>query len=106
MLLFALALHGATAVADDPQRHRKARTTRVTRTARITRIPASAAPGTRLLVATPTDPNQRYRLPLASTELADPKTDAVKSTGMACGTTGAPWCPRKGRQVLKTNLDD
>jgi hypothetical protein len=36
MLLLALALHGATTIADDPQRRRKARTTR------ITRIPARA----------------------------------------------------------------
>jgi hypothetical protein len=103
MLLLALALHGATTVADNPQRHRKARTARVTR---ITRIPPRAAPGGSVLVATPSDPNRRYRLPLASTQIVDPKTDAVKSTGMACGTTGAPWCPRDGRTVLKTSLGD
>ena len=99
MLLLAFALHGAT-VADDPQRHRKARAVR------ITRIPARAAPGRSVLVATPADPQKRYRLPLASTEIVDPKTDAVKSQGMPCGTTGAPWCPRKGRQIVKTSLDD
>ncbi|NYT41244.1 hypothetical protein HZY97_10785 [Sphingomonas sp. R-74633] len=103
MLLLALALSGAVTTADNPQRYRKARTTRV---ARITRIPARAAPTRSVLVATPTDPNTRYRLPLASTEVVDPKTDAVKSTGMACGTTGAPWCPRDGRTVLKTSLGD
>jgi hypothetical protein len=100
MLLLALALHGATTIADDPQRRRKARTTR------ITRIPARAAPGLSVLVATPADPNKRYRLPLASTEIVDPKTDAVKNTGMACGTTGAPWCPGKGTQLVKSNLGD
>ncbi|MBO9516381.1 MAG: hypothetical protein J7549_19875 [Variovorax sp.] len=99
MLLLALALHGATAIADDPQRHRKARTTRVTR------IPARAAPrAANLAVALPADPNQRYRLPLPSSEVTDAKVDAVKDKGMPCGTTGAPWCPRDGRQVLKTNL--
>jgi hypothetical protein len=100
MLLLALALHGATTVADDPQRYRKARAVRVTR------IPARAAPGGSVLVATPSDPNKRYRLPLASAEIVDQKADAVKSQGMPCGTTGAPWCPRKGRQIVKTSLDD
>lgn len=104
MLLLALALHGATATADNPQRYRKAKTTR---TVRMTRIPARAAPkSTNLAIAVPADPNARYRLPLPSTEVTDAKTDAVKSQGMPCGTTGAPWCPRDGRTVLKTNLGD
>jgi hypothetical protein len=92
LLLVALTLSGATP-AIDPQRRRA-------KTVRMTRIPARAAPGQRLPIVQ-TDPAQRYRLPLPSTELVD-----AKSTGMACGTTGAPWCPRKGRQVLKTSLND
>src|SRR6218665_285193 len=104
MLLLALALHGATTIADDPQRYRKAKTTR---TVRMTRIPARAAPrATSLAITVPADPNRRYRLPLPSTELADAKGDAGKNTGMACGTTRAPVCPHKGRQLIKTSLDD
>lgn len=99
MLLLALALHGATTIADDPQRHRRPRAVRVTR------IPTRAAPkAANLAIAVPADPNQRYRLPLPSTELSDAKADAVKNTGMACGTTGAPVCPHKGTQLVKSNL--
>ncbi|MBB4100892.1 hypothetical protein [Sphingomonas kyeonggiensis] len=97
LLLVALTLSGATP-AIDPQRRRA-------KTVRMTRIPARAAPAQRLPIVQ-ADPAQRYRLPLPSTELVDAKSEAVKSTGMACGTTGAPWCPRKGRQVLKTSLND
>lgn len=101
MLLLALALSGATHIADDPQRHRKARVVRVTR------IPARAAPkATNLAITVPADPNQRYRLPLPSTEIVDAKSDAVKSTGMACGTTGAPVCPHNGTQLVKSSLGD
>lgn len=100
MLLLALALQGAAPIADDPQRHRRPHATR------ITRIPARAAPGRSVLVATPSDPNRRYRLPLPSTELTDAKVDAVRNTGMACGTTGAPVCPHNGTQLVKSNLGD
>jgi hypothetical protein len=99
LLLVALTLSGATPAIDPQRRRAKARVTRVTR------IPASARPKTAIPIVR-VDPSERYRLPLASTELVDPKTDAVKSTGMACGTTGAPWCPRKGRPIVKTSLDD
>jgi hypothetical protein len=100
MLLLAFAMsHALPAAAPDQRRYRKARVVRVTR------IPASAAPKIVIPVAK-VDPGQRYRLPLPNTEVVDAKTDAVKSTGMACGTTGAPWCPRDGKQILKTNLGD
>ncbi|MEP9358560.1 hypothetical protein [Sphingomonas sp. KR3-1] len=99
MLLLALAMSHALPAVQPQQRRYKARTVRVTR------IPARAAPQVKIPIVA-VDPGQRYRLPLPSTEVVDAKVDAVKSTGMACGTTGAPWCPRDGRQVLKTSLGD
>jgi len=99
LLLVALTLSGATPAIDPQRRRAKARVTRVTR------IPMSARP-LAVIPIVKADPNQRYRLPLANSEVADAKGDAVKSAGMACGTTGAPVCPHKGRQVLKASLDD
>jgi len=99
LLLVALTLSGATPAIDPQRRRAKARV------ARVTSIPARARPVAAIPIAR-VDPNQRYRLPLPSTEVVDAKSEAVKSTGMACGTTGAPWCPRKGRQIVKTSLDD
>jgi hypothetical protein len=102
MLLFALALANALPAAEPPQHRRKARA----RGARVTRIPARAAPPPRpRAIAGPAAPARRYRLPLPSTEVTDAKRDAVRNTGMACGTTGAPVCPQTGRQVLKSSLD-
>ncbi len=99
LLLVALTLSGATPAIDPQRRRAKARVTRVTS------IPARARPVTVLPVAK-VDSAQRYRLPLASTEVVDAKGDAVRNTGMACGTLGAPVCPSKGKPLLKANLGD
>ncbi|WHU01930.1 MULTISPECIES: hypothetical protein [unclassified Sphingomonas] len=99
LLLVALTLSGATPAIDPQRRRAKARVTRVTR------IPASARPVAAIPIVK-VDPNQRYRLPLPSTEIADAKGDAVRNTGMACGTTGAPVCPSKGKALVKTSLSD
>ncbi|MBN8810462.1 MULTISPECIES: hypothetical protein [Sphingomonas] len=102
MLLLAFALANALPAAEPPQHRRKARA----RVTRVTNIPARAAPRPRnLAVTVPADPDKRYRLPLPSSEVTDAKRDAVRSTGMACGTTGAPVCPHKGTQLLKSSID-
>lgn len=103
LLAFAFALANALPAAEPPQQHRRKARARVTR---VTNIPARAAPQPRnLAIRVPADPAKRYRLPLPSTEVTDAKREAVRNTGMACGTTGAPVCPHKGRQVLKSSLD-
>lgn len=102
MLLLAFALANALPAAEPLQHRRKAKA----RVTRVTNIPARAAPQPRnLAIRVPADPAKRYRLPLPSTEVTDAKREAVRNTGMACGTTGAPVCPHKGRQVLKSSLD-
>ncbi|MES2988501.1 MAG: hypothetical protein V4808_11390 [Pseudomonadota bacterium] len=100
MLLLAFALAGVTAPAPaDLQRAKRVRVARVARSARpgSTRIP---------IVAVSSDPNARYRLTDLPSERIDGKDLAVRDTGMACETTGAPVCPSKGTQVVKTALDD
>ena len=96
LLLIALTLSGATPAIDPQRRRARARVTHVTR------IPVSARPQTVTPIAK-VDPAQRSRLPLPSTEIVDAKSEAVKSTGMACGTTGAPVCPHKGRPLIRSN---
>jgi len=100
VLLFSLALAHVLPAAEPVQQRRKPRP----RVARVIRIPASAEPPRNLPIIKP-DPAQRYRLPLPSTEVVDAKRDAVRSTGMACGTTGAPVCPHNGKTVLKSSID-
>jgi hypothetical protein len=97
LLLTLVAFHGAVLAPDQDRRRR---------TARVATVPARAAPRTTLPIgcdaACQRDPNRRYRLPLASTEIVDGKDIAVRDTGMACGTTGAPVCPSNGTTLVKT----
>ena len=102
MLLLAVALAGATmGPAPDLQRARRAKVVRA-------RVPARARPGaTRIPVAAVSkDPNVRYRLTDLPSEKVDGKDLAVRNTGLACGTTGAPVCPSKGTQLVKAPIDD
>lgn len=101
MLLLAFALASVTAgPAPDVQRAKRVKVVRA-------RVPARAAPGKlRIPVsALPRDPNERYRLTGLPSERVDGKDLAVRSTGMACETTGAPVCPSKGTKLLTANPD-
>jgi len=102
MFLLALAFASVTAApAPEPQRARAKRV-------RVVRVPARAKPGAiRIPVRAPSaDPNRRYRLADATPELVDQKQLAVRNTGMACETTGAPVCPSKGTPIVKAEIDD
>ena len=99
MLLLAFALAGVTAgPAPDLQRAKRVKVVRVARRARpgVTRIPVR--PVSR-------DPDVRYRLTDLPSEKVDGKDLAVRNTGMACETTGAPVCPSKGTPLVRTPLD-
>lgn len=98
MLMLALALAGVTvAPAPDPQR---AKRTKVVRVAKRVRPGASRIP----IVAVSRDPNQRYRLTDVRSDRIDGKDLAVRDTGMACETTGAPVCPSNGTKLLSAPL--
>ncbi|RYY23336.1 MAG: hypothetical protein EOP62_20515 [Sphingomonadales bacterium] len=99
MFILALALAGVTAApAPDQQRAAK----RV----RVTRVAARARPGaTQLPIVKPaSDPDLRYRLTDLPLEKVDGKDLAVRDTGMACETTGAPVCPSSGTTLVKTPI--
>lgn len=105
MLLLALMLSGPMPAIDADQ-HRVRRVRRAS--AKIT-LPARARPGNGAALcgaACERDASQRYRLPLPSPAIVDAKREAVRDTGLACGVTGAPVCPQRGRQVLKASLAD
>ena len=99
MLLLAFALAGA-AIGPAPDLQRAKRT-------KIVRVASRARPGAmRIPIATPPrDPNLRYRLTDLPLEKVDGKDLAVRDTGMACETTGAPVCPSNGMQLVKTPLN-
>ena len=102
MLLLAFALASATVgPPPDAQRVRRAKVVRA-------RVPARARPGaTRIPVAAVSKaPDVRYRLTDLPSEKVDGKDLAVRNTGMACGTTGAPVCPSKGTKLVTTPIDD
>jgi hypothetical protein len=63
-------------------------------------------PKVKLPIRTVSDRNTRYRLTDVRSERIDGKDLAVRNTGMACGTTGAPVCPSKGTKLVATRLDD
>ena len=100
MLLLAFVLAGVTpAPAPDLQRAKRVR---------VTRVAARARPGVRRIPVrpVPSDPNLRYRLTDLPSEKVDGKDLAVRNTGMACETTGAPVCPSKGTPLVKAPLSD
>ncbi len=100
MLLLAFALAGATVgPAPDIQRAKRVK---------VVRVPARAKPHTvRIPISAPRrDPNQNYRIGETASDRIDGKDVAVRQTGLACGTTGAPVCPSNGTQVVKAALDD
>lgn len=102
MLLLALAFSTAVAM---PEQNR-------VRRPRIAKIPARSTPGSKTRsknlcgAACATPAGARYRLPLPDNAVVDHKKEAVASSGLPCGTTGAPVCPSNGRQIVRTTLDD
>lgn len=100
MLLLAFALAAATP-GPVPDLQRAKRT-------KVVRVPSRARPGKiRIPVrAVSQDRNTRYRLTDLPSEKVDGKDLAVRDTGMACETTGAPVCPSKGTKLVSTPLGD
>ncbi|MEG3181096.1 hypothetical protein [Sphingomonas sp. LT1P40] len=47
----------------------------------------------------------RYRLADTNAPTWSAKMDVVKSGGVPCGVQGAPVCPSKGRELVRTSVD-
>ena len=50
------------------------------------------------------DPPRRYRLETRSLPIADSKIRALRGEWKACGTTGAPVCPSRGRLTFRDSF--